>query len=223
MLNLEDLLKQQDEINTLFSNSNTDEETPKQCEPGQGKGLQRSLKGASLTDFIDMVGTIVEYTLEDLNVKFMPDENKKNFTDPDTSFDHSIITYKVNSRKPKNELKPMAREEVKENCDGQDRLGMKYGIRYDCKVQFNVFASEYAMANKIMERFEELMISYAGYYKENGVANLYFTNQYTDSEYNNFRETMSVRNLEYYVEIEKIIVIFNEKIKDIPVYNATSI
>lgn len=208
-MELEQLLKEKE-----FTNSYEGTQA-KKCEPGTAKNMLRADKSASLADFIEMVSLIVEYALEDVDVDFIPDENKKNFTDPDVAFNKPVITYKVIHRKPKNELKPMPREEIIENCDGQERVGMVYGIRYDCQVQFNIFASEYKLANKVMDKFEELMISYAGYIKQNGVVDFFFTDQFTDSEYNTFRETMSVRNLEYYVEIEKLVVIFNEKVKDV--------
>lgn len=208
-MELEQLLKEKEFINSYEGTQ------AKKCEPGTAKNMLRADKSASLADFIEMVSLIVEYALEDVDVDFIPDENKKNFTDPDVAFNKPVITYKVIHRKPKNELKPMPREEIIENCDGQERVGMVYGIRYDCQVQFNIFASEYKLANKVMDKFEELMISYAGYIKQNGVVDFFFTDQFTDSEYNTFRETMSVRNLEYYVEIEKLVVIFNEKVKDV--------
>lgn len=190
----------------------------KKCQPFTAKNMLRAEKSASLSDFIAMVGLVVEYTMEDLDVVFVPDENKKNFIEPDVPFNKCYITYKVISRKPKKEYKPIVREEIFEGCDGQDRPGLVKSIRFDCKVQFNIFASEYKLANKVMDTFEELMISYAGHLKKQGVVDLFFTDQHTDSEYNTFRETMSVRNLEYYVEIEKMMVIFNEKIKDIPLF-----
>lgn len=208
-MDLEQLLNQQEQIRMEKN------DTQNKCQPGTAKEMLRADKSASLSDFIDMVGLIVEHALEDVKVEFMPDENQKNFIDPDVPFNKPVITYKIKHRKPKNELKPMPREEVIEKCDGQNRVGTVYGIRYDCQVQFNIFASEYKLANKVMDKFEELMLSYAGYIKQNGVVDFFFTNQYTDSEYNTFRETMSVRNLEYYVEIEKLVVIFNEKVKDI--------
>ncbi len=72
-----------------------------------------------------------------------------------------------------------------------------------------------------MEKFEELMIAYAGYFKKQGVRELYFKEQITDSEYNNFRETLSVRNIRYYVQIEKLTVIFNRRIDDVELIGDT--
>ena len=136
--------------------------------------------------------------------------------DPEIVIDRPHITYRVISRKPKNEYKPIIREEVIE-CDeyGEQRPGVIYGQFFDCIIQFNIFAGENRLANQVMEKFEELMIAHAGFFKQKGVSDFYFREQLTDSEYNNFRETLSVRNIRYYVQIEKLTVIFNRKVNDI--------
>ena len=136
--------------------------------------------------------------------------------DPEVVFNNPHITYKVISRKPKNEYKPIAREEIIE-CDenGEQRPGLVYGQFFDCVVQFNILAGENRLANQVMEKFEELMIAHAGYFKQKGVSDFYFKEQVTDNEYNNFRETLSIRNITYYVQIEKLTVIFNRKINNI--------
>ena len=66
-----------------------------------------------------------------------------------------------------------------------------------------------------MERFEELMITYAGYFKKNGVAELLFDQQFTDQTFETMRQTLSIRNISYYVEVEKLTVIMRESIKAI--------
>ena len=69
-----------------------------------------------------------------------------------------------------------------------------------------------------MERFEDLMITYAGYFKKNGVAELLFDQQYTDQSFETMRQTLSIRNISYYVEVEKLTVIMRESIKAIETY-----
>ena len=53
---------------------------------------------------------------------------------------------------------------------------------------------------------------------EQGVRQVYFKEQITDTDYNNFRDVLSIRNLRYYVEIEKLMVIFNRRISDSLLY-----
>ena len=130
-----------------------------------------------------------------------------------------MITYKLIAREPKGELKPRFREHfVEDKQDAESRIGDIYGQRFKCKIQFNVFASVYELAEQVMERFEDLMITYAGYFKKNGVGELLFEKQFTDEAFSTMRQTLSIRNLTYYVEVEKLTVIMKESIKVIETY-----
>ncbi|MEG1494733.1 MAG: hypothetical protein RR406_00315 [Bacilli bacterium] len=183
---------------------------------GTAVNMQRANKDASLYDFLDMLALITDYSMKKHGVEFVTEDKEHKLTDPEIPFNHPYISYRLISRRPMKEYKPIAREEIVE-CDehNKQRFGTVYGQKFDCIVQFNVFASENRVANKVMESFEELMISYAGYFKEQGVRDLYFKEQVTDTDYNNFRETLSVRNIRYYVQIEKLMVIFNRSISDV--------
>jgi predicted nucleotidyltransferase len=66
-----------------------------------------------------------------------------------------------------------------------------------------------------MDRIEDALLSYAETIRGNGIVEYYFNRQYTDKYYDTFRNTLTVLNLEYCVETEKIRVIFKENIKDI--------
>lgn len=176
-------------------------------------------KSASLFDFIKMIDKLVSITMKDLEVKFIPDEGKVVYLSNDQRLDTPIITYKLISRKPKGEIKPRFRENFRESKDGSTgRVGEIYGQKFKCHVQFNIFASVYEVAEQVMERFEELMITYAGYFKKNGVAELLFDQQYTDQSFEAMRQTLSIRNISYYVEVEKLTVIMRESIKAIETY-----
>ena len=45
-----------------------------------------------------------------------------------------------------------------------------------------------------------------------------FDKQYTDNNFELMRQTLSIRNICYYVEIEKLTVIMRESIKTIDIY-----
>jgi predicted nucleotidyltransferase len=66
-----------------------------------------------------------------------------------------------------------------------------------------------------MDRIEDALLSYAETIRGNGIVEYYFNRQYTDKYYDTFRNTLTVLNLEYCVETEKLRVIFKENIKDI--------
>lgn len=214
-MDFEALLKERDYLEKLPSNEKTvivkDNKKPIQ---------QKADKSATLFDFIKMVDRLVTLTMPD--VKFIPDEGKiTEYQDTMKEFKNPIITYKIISRTPKDELKPRVRETVIERMNPSDkeseRLGQVYGQKFKCNIQFNVIASVYKEAEEVMEKFEELITTYTGYFKRNGVGEIIFQEHYTDEAYSKLRETFSVRNLKYYVEIEKLTVIFKEKIKEIEI------
>lgn len=175
---------------------------------------QKAEKSASLFDFVKMVNKLITLTMPD--VTFIPEEGRVLETDAMKKIEHPIITYKVISRVPKKELKARVREDIEEISDDNDkRAGEIWGQKFECNIQFNIFASVYDEAEEVMEHFEELITSYTGFFKKNGIAEILFKKQFTDDMYSNLRETLSVRNICYYVEIEKLTVIFREKIKEI--------
>lgn len=210
-----DLEKLLNEKSNLFDKKENKKDNCELPCGGTAKEMQRAKKNASMYDFLDMVALIVDYALKDLNVKFMTEDDENKLTDPELVLSHPVITYRVISRKPFNEYKPITREEVIEHDEhNEQRIGVIKGMAFKCIIQFNIFASENKVANKVMETFEELMLSYAGYFMEQGVRQVYFQEQIKDTDYNNFRDSLSVRNIRYYVEIEKLMVIFNRRITD---------
>ena len=174
-------------------------------------------KSAGLFDLVKMVDTLVSLTMKDEGVEFLPEEGKVMNLDAMKEFDHPYITYTIVSRKPKGELKSRVREHIYEEVEDSTRIGEVCGQKFQCQIQFNIIASNYENAEKIMEEFETLMMKYTGYFKRNGISELLFQDQYTDKHYARVREILSVRNLIYYVEIEKLTVIFRDELKDIEI------
>lgn len=208
---LEYLLEQQREKSKILVKTKYQDEQ---------KGIQTADKNASMYDFITMVSKLVSLTMKDLNVEFVSEEGKKLKLEPEELMDAPFISFKLINRTPKDELKPRMRQNIREEIIDKDeeRIGEIYGQKFKCLVQFNIFSSVYETAEQVMERFEELIFTYTGFLKKNGVAEVIFNQQITDSSYDFFRQTLSVRNLQYYIEIEKLTVLFKEKIKEIETY-----
>lgn len=172
-------------------------------------------KSASLDDFIEMVGRIVSQVLREECVEFELDEGKRLATDPNFELNNPYITYNIIERKASMELKPRERESfIQEKTFSQTdaRQGRVYGQKFKAKVQFNIFASEYKVANRVMNIFEDLIFNYKHYFKKNGVAELLFEKHLTDVNYDIYRQHLSVRNIIYYVEVEKLHVMFDTEI-----------
>lgn len=183
----------------------------------QSKKLQlKANKSATMFEFVKMIDRLVTLTIP--NARFIPDEGKIAALDAMEKFDDPMITFKVLERTAKNELKPRVRESIVEiDKLNETRVGEVYGQKFKCLIQFNIFASVYTEAEEVMEKFEELITTYTGFFKKNGVAEILFEKHVTDDNYAKLRETLSIRNLIYYVEIEKLTVIFKEKIKEIEI------
>ena len=168
--------------------------------------------------FITMVKDITTKVLKKYNIKFLPDEGSRMYIGPAEKTEPPYIFYTLESRVPKqNEPAPKVREEIIEkNRYGKNvRMGTLYGQVFDCIVQFNIVCSDYTSANAVMNSFEDLMFKYIAYFKKNGVSNLYFYQQFTDDRLDSFREKMSIRSLQYKVQIEKLIPVYDSTIADI--------
>ena len=178
--------------------------------------MLRARGNASLLDFLDMVSLIINNTMDDLHVECMPDERAYVLKeDPIEVINHPIVTFKVNERQHKQGAgyKPTLMEVITSEEDGKSAF--IYSERYTSYVQFNIMAPEYRIAWTVMDRIEDALLSYAETIKGNGILEYYFSKQYADKYYDTFRNTLTVLNLEYCVETEKLRVIFKENIKDI--------
>lgn len=210
---LEYLLAQEEEVvNNITTKSAVQARERKTTPPLKAK------KSANLYDFIEMVGKIVSRAMVEDKVEFVFDEGKRLSNDPNEEIDHPYITYKVISRKPMKELKPREREStISELVDSKKdkRQGRIYGQKFKSYIQFNIIASEYTQADRVMNVFEDLIFSYTHYFKMNGVAEILFEEHLTDKDYDIYRQNLSVRNLVYYVEIEKLHVMFDSDIEGV--------
>ena len=68
-----------------------------------------------------------------------------------------------------------------------------------------------------MNDFEDLIFNYTPYFKKNGVAEILFEKHFTDKNLDLFRQTLSVRSLQYYLEIEKLTAVFETDIEEITI------
>ena len=181
--------------------------------------LLKATKNATLTDFIAMVARLCDKALKKYRVKFIPDEGAT-IADPAKQLEQPTILYRVIERKPKNELKMRHSEEFSEVIDkasNKTRKGQIWSQRQSCIVQFDVVASVYAASVEVMSYFEDMIFTYTGYFKSNGIAEIYFKKYYTDTRIDRYRQYLSVRSIQYFVEIEKQTTIFETTLEDFDV------
>lgn len=194
-------------------------------ESAMGKDLsvkidkQQADKNCELDDLFAMINKLVVKALKKDNVEFNPDEGARFVVDQQVPINHPIIQFDVISYEPKLELKPrVINQFIEESDDKNDRWkrhGQVWSQRFKCVIQFNIIGSDYITANKVMRDFEELMFRYSGYFKQQGVAEIVFKSRFSDKNYDYYRQNLSVRSLQYYVEIERNYVSYDTDISGV--------
>lgn len=178
----------------------------------------KAAENATLDDFIKMLGEVCSKSLKPWNAELNPDEGAI-LKDDDKTLNHPVILYELVNRIPKLERKPRQFEDIIEETgpDGRHRFGRIWSQRFSCVIQFNIIASDYSTANKVMDTLEDTILTYTGYFKSKGVAELIFKRHFTDKTYDRYRQWLSVRSLQYDIEIEKLTTVFDTTIEDISI------
>lgn len=203
----ETLMREQDEAKKAYANR----------EPNVITGRLKADKNADIPDLIEMISKLVTVGMKELNVEFVPDDGARLIIDPNKkTLKKNYIYFFVHSRIPL-ETKPRFREEIEANINNGNkrRIGNVYGQKFEAILQFNIIGCSYDEANKVMTRFEELMFQYIGYFKRNGVIDCVFHKQLTDQNYDVYRNNVSVRNLQYKCQVERLIPEFEAMMVDI--------
>lgn len=172
---------------------------------------QRAEKGATIRDFIDMVADLTNKVLKTYEATFDPDEGHM-ANDVNKNLGHPYINYKLISRIPKLERKERLLNTIK---DKDGRSCEIWSQSFICTINFNIFAGTYTIADKLMTDFEDMLSEYAGYFKQNGVQEILFKNQMTDENYDIYRQSMSIRSLQYRIDIQRIKNVFDTTIEDV--------
>lgn len=203
----ETLLREQEEAREAYANKS----------PTIIKERLKAEKNADIPDLIEMISQMVTVGMKELNVEFVPDDGARLIIDPNKkTVKKNYIYFFVYSRIPL-EMKPRFREEIQANVNNGNkrRIGNIYGQKFEAIIQFNIIGCSYDEANKVMTRFEELMFQYIGYFKKNGIIDCVFHKQLTDQNYDVYRNNVSVRNLQYKCQVERLIPEFDAMMVDI--------
>lgn len=77
-----------------------------------------------------------------------------------------------------------------------------YRMLFDCIVEFNFIDTTLTNCDTLMERFEEVMITYSGYLKEKGISEIFFLKE-VPSEYSLKKISCPSKCLYYYIRLER--------------------
>lgn len=179
---------------------------------------QKADKGCSLGDFFTMVKKVVVRGLKKYNINFIPDDGARVLNSLSEKNNRPIIYYTLQSRVPRDtDRKPRFRQDIqdKDSSGNIIRTGAINAQIFDCDIQFNIAAADYSTADAVMEAFEDAMLRYSGFFKRNGVSEMYFRKQYTDTNLDTYRQKLSIRSLVYRVTLERIRTTFDTTIAKI--------
>lgn len=188
----------------------------------------RAEQSISFDEFIELLVKLVEKALYEDQVKMSPDEGAT-INDRDKPINNPYIFFKIISGKTINSIKPRLMENTIRRAPGHPeyRPDNKYPVKenieeegvevyrhaFEYILQFDIFASSYATANKVLKDFEELMYDYTGYVKSRGVNELLYDQRLTDESNVQYREKYSVRSVRYILRIDKIFVVTRKLIE----------
>lgn len=175
------------------------------------KHIQRARHNAQIPDFIQMLAELISKICVEDEVTLDPDEGHV----ADNTFihrGHPYICYSIISREPIMELKPRKMERYKTK-DG--RFAQEWLLSFKSTLQFNIVAGDYKTADRVMSIFEELMFRYAAYFKQNGVSEIIFLKQLTDKNFEQYRQSCSVRSLQYRIDTQRVITDYSSVIQEI--------
>jgi hypothetical protein len=134
------------------------------------------------------------------------------------------ITYMLKSKRPgvvgkdgTREIKPRFRQEIipaKEDNASAD-VFLIYAQWFDHEIVFEVWEENNSELTQLGERFEDFMMTYAGYFKSKGVGEILFDRMLNGYESKMFRDNLVCRHYTYYMRLEKHVVVPSNVIKEI--------
>lgn len=118
-----------------------------------------------------------------------------------------LISYSVNLREiasgtsPKPTLMDTVIEEVEGSTTG-DAYKI-YRQLFDCIIEFNFYNSTSKDSTKLMNDFEEIIVTYSGYLKEQGLNEIFFLKEVPSRYSLNYNEKIPMKCCYFYVKLER--------------------
>lgn len=109
------------------------------------------------------------------------------------------------------EIKPRFRQAI--NVDDNTMVSI-YAQVFDYEIQFDMWEQSNDKLNKLADQFEDFMMTYAGYFKKEGVGEVVFDRMYNQAGAS-WRENLLNHSYVYLVRIEKQIVVPENVIKEV--------
>lgn len=128
-----------------------------------------------------------------------------------------VITYEVYSRTPSKDVrthKPKKWDSFSDP-DYPDSNIMVYKQWFDYIVDFKVFAKTKKEARQLCEKLEDVLLIYAGLFKDAGVADIIFQMESAPEVINQSRQDIPCRVLRYLVRIERTHMVRTKALEEV--------
>jgi len=178
----------------------------------------RAKKSASFDDFTSLVHQLIKVawgTEWGTFVQAFPNGRESD------DVDLPIITYHSKRKRPgvvgngTTEIKPRFRETYNVTENGKTSAVNVYAQRFDHDVLFEIWAENNVEADKLAVKFEDFMMTYTGYFMQNGVQQIIFLEQTDQTDVMEWKDGGICRSFKYLVRLEKHLEIHQGLITEI--------
>jgi hypothetical protein len=137
-------------------------------------------------------------------------------TDPD-NIPLPIITYELVRRRPSESIpalkpKPM---QIIPDPDVPGHTITIYRQWFDCYIDFSFWHKTHREAEDLKNRFEDMMLAYAGYFKQKGVSEILFHEEGPEDISVKWRQDIPHRVLRYFIRLERVTTVRSVVINNI--------
>lgn len=106
-------------------------------------------------------------------------------------------------------------DELDENKEKTGKVIKVYRQSFDCILEFRFLAKTQRECRRLMEDFEDIIVSYTGFLKKKGLGEIFFLKEISTEESMGFDKNSSVKISEYFIRLEKVKILNVNKLKNI--------
>ncbi|MCC0628514.1 MULTISPECIES: hypothetical protein [unclassified Clostridioides] len=114
--------------------------------------------------------------------------------------------------------KPILTDVIDELDENQEKTGKVikvYRQSFDCILEFRFLAKTQRECRRLMEDFEDIIVSYTGFLKKKGLGEIFFLKEIATKDSIGFDKNVSVKISEYFIRLEKVKTLNVNKLKNI--------
>ncbi|MCC0781728.1 hypothetical protein IR152_00985 [Clostridioides sp. ES-S-0108-01] len=106
-------------------------------------------------------------------------------------------------------------DELDENKEKTGKVIKVYRQSFDCILEFRFLAKTQRECRRLMEDFEDIIVSYTGFLKKKGLGEIFFLKEIATKDSIGFDKNVSVKISEYFIRLEKVKTLNVNKLKNI--------